>query len=333
VSTFFREQVGRAAIVNGIWVGSIAHDPCKLRMLTGTTLETSADLVTMAGSVHGAALPLGSVDLSGVGRTGPLAATAGSVGGSSQIETLLAPSSSYPSADPAYPFPLYTPSDADVARVRARALARWDRVADRFGRDQARIADYLEADDRAARLLAQSGVLVDQLKFGAAPSLATMVDLATDLLAEDLCAAALIDTNTLWDTHYDNEAQNDHFEKLFQALNVAAASLDAKGLAGTTTIAVMSEMTRTPKHNPDQGKDHWQHTSALLFGAGVRPGQYGATDDLLESLPMDLGTGEPSDGGQLCRYDNFIAGILALVDVDPERFLPGVVPFTGMSTG
>ena len=72
----------------------------------------------------------------------------------------------------------------------------------------------------------------------------------------------------------------------------------------------------------------------MFFGANVRSGTYGATDDLLESIPMDLATGDPApDTGELCKYDNLVAGVLAMMDVDPARYLPDATPFLGAWAG
>ena len=89
-------------------------------------------------------------------------------------------------------------------------------------------------------------------------------------------------------------------------------------------------MTRTPKLNTRQGKDHWPHCSALLFGAGF-PTQrrFGGTNDYVESERCELSTGEVTPSGDLLKYDNFMAGMLAGLDIDPEEWFPGVVPFTG----
>ena len=95
-------------------------------------------------------------------------------------------------------------------------------------------------------------------------------------------------------------------------------------------VAVLSEMSRTPKRNDALGKDHWPHTSALLLGGPVRGGRVlGATDGLQESLPMDLATGAVDPAGTLLRYDNLAAGLLAMLDVDPGPWLPGSEPFLG----
>ncbi|MEQ1508584.1 MAG: DUF1501 domain-containing protein, partial [Myxococcota bacterium] len=330
---FFQEQVARTAIVNGIWVGSIAHDPCRVRMLTGTTLQTNADVVTISGKVYGESLPLGSVDMSGVGFTGALAATAGSIGGSSQIKTLLDPNVAFTGPGNGLQYPLYVPSAADEDRVRRQLSARHTALSGRLpqgGAIEPRWLDFLESMDRSKRLVDQASGIVGQLELGSQPSFRLMLDLATDLLSESVCASVLVDTRMQWDTHVNNSEQNEHFETMFSGLNDLAQMLDDKGLADSTSVVVMSEMTRTPKHNPDRGKDHWQHTSAMLFGANVRPGLYGATDDLLESIPMDLATGEPSaSAGDLCKYESFVAGILAMLDVDPAEWFPDAVPFLG----
>jgi hypothetical protein len=332
VGAFFEAHHPRTAVINGIWVGSIAHDPCRVRMLTGTTAQTSADVATITGAAYGATLPLGSIDLSGVGFTGPLASTAGSIGASSQIKTLLEPERAFAAPPGALPYPRFQPTEGDEALIQARQLARFEALRERLP-DAPRLLDFEPSLARAQRLSTEATSVVHQLELGVRAPFPVMLDLATDLLAQDVCAAVLVDTQQRWDTHANNQSQGAYFQSLFSSLNALARHLDDKGLAQTTTVAVLSEMTRTPKHNFEQGKDHWQHTSAMLFGANVRSGQYGATDDLLESLPMDLATGEPTPLGALCQYPNFAAGLLALLDVDPGAHLPGVTPFRGAILG
>lgn len=338
VTRFFERHAAQTAIVNGVWVGSIAHDPCRIRMLTGSTLQTASDLVVISGAQHGVDLPLGSIDMSGVGFSGPLAASAGSIGNSSQIKTLLDPTESFEAVTSSgLQYPQFLPSLADEARIRERQIARHAGLAKRYadgGASDRRLADFLLSIERAERFGDQAQGIVDRLTLGTTPSFNLMLDLATDLVAEDVCAAVMVDTRVQWDTHVNNESQNGNFELLFAGLDLLADYLEAKGLAESTTVVVLSEMTRSPRHNLEYGKDHWQHTSTMLFGANVRPGLYGATDDLLESIPMDLATGEPApSAGELCKYDNFVAGVLAMMDVDPARYLPDATPFLGASAG
>ena len=83
-----------------------------------------------------------------------------------------------------------------------------------------------------------------------------------------------------WDTHEDNDDdQSPLWEGLFDGLNELMTLLDATPgqttptLAGETMVVVMSEMGRTPKLNPANGKDHWPYTSILMVGAGLDGGR------------------------------------------------------------
>jgi hypothetical protein len=58
----------------------------------------------------------------------------------------------------------------------------------------------------------------------------------------------------------------------------------------------------------------------------------GGTDHYLESRPIDLDTGALDDAGSLNKYDNLCAGVLEMLGVDPEEWLPGVMPFRGAAS-
>jgi uncharacterized protein (DUF1501 family) len=84
-----------------------------------------------------------------------------------------------------------------------------------------------------------------------------------------------------WDTHQDNFNRT---TKLMTALDPAMAALikelgDRK-LLDSTLIITMGEFGRTPRINPNEGRDHYpQAWSAVLAGGGIRGGQaYGRTD-------------------------------------------------------
>ena len=72
-----------------------------------------------------------------------------------------------------------------------------------------------------------------------------------------------------------------------------------------------------------------RNVSALLFGGGVRPGSYGATDDGLGALPVRLDDGTQADSGRLLKFDNFTAGLLEFMGVSSKRWIANVEPFHG----
>jgi hypothetical protein len=106
-------------------------------------------------------------------------------------------------------------------------------------------------------------------------------------------------------------------------LNRFVGDLDDAGMLDDTVIAVVSEMSRTPRRNGAGGKDHWPVTSALFLGGPLAGGRVlGGTDDGLVGLTVDTATGRPDPGGRGLRYDHVVAGLLAAMDVDPGPWLP-----------
>jgi hypothetical protein len=71
-----------------------------------------------------------------------------------------------------------------------------------------------------------------------------------------------------------------HFPVLDQGLTVLLEDLRQRGLDKDVSIVVWGEFGRTPKINPQGGRDHWpQVACALLAGGGLRTGQViGSTD-------------------------------------------------------
>ncbi|MCB9685419.1 MAG: DUF1501 domain-containing protein [Alphaproteobacteria bacterium] len=332
VARFFERWSGSAHVVNGIWSGSIAHVPCRYRMLTATQDGRAPDMATIAGYAHGAGLPLGSVDLSGWSIAGPLAASSGRLGASSQLAGLLDPSALGAPVNAPSDYPFFEPHPDDDALLEAWVRRRADGLRGRFGDGAANdraLDDLIASLDRGDAFRERAEPVLGALAVGRTSSLAEQADIAVELLSRGVCHAVTLDTRERWDTHDANVGQHGMFQRTFAGLDRLMSGLSDAGLLDRTVVAVVSEMTRTPLRNAATGKDHWGHGSALLLGA-VRGGAVsGSTDQQVESLPMDLATGEPSADGRLCRYDAFCAGLLELVGVDPGSWLPGVVPFRG----
>lgn len=86
-----------------------------------------------------------------------------------------------------------------------------------------------------------------------------------------------------WDTHTGNfkKCKESLLPELDAGLAGLFTTLDLKGLLASTTVFVIGEFGRTPKINPNAGRDHWPRAMfALLAGGGMRGGQViGASDD------------------------------------------------------
>ena len=78
-----------------------------------------------------------------------------------------------------------------------------------------------------------------------------------------------------WDTHQNNfDAVKNQCGVLDPAWAALMGDLKDRGLLDSTTIVWMGEFGRTPKINPQKGRDHWPDAwSAVLAGGGIKGGQ------------------------------------------------------------
>jgi hypothetical protein len=114
-----------------------------------------------------------------------------------------------------------------------------------------------------------------------------------------------------WDTHQQNFEM---VKKLSAVLDPAWATLledlEQRGLLETTLVVWMGEFGRTPKINPQQGRDHFPNAwSTVLCGGGIRGGTvYGKTSPdgmTVKDNPVPV--------------PNFLATVAKAVGVDPTK--------------
>jgi hypothetical protein len=89
-----------------------------------------------------------------------------------------------------------------------------------------------------------------------------------------------------WDSHSKNfDLVRDHGGKLDQCLSALVQDLDERGILNDVAVVAWGEFGRTPRINPNAGRDHWPQVScAILAGGGLRTGQaIGSTNRLGES--------------------------------------------------
>ena len=345
VTEFFQNPLwkDKVALVNGMWTGSIVHQPCRIRLLTGTTSSLNPDFATIFGAEMGEAEPIGSIDFSGLGYSGQLAATTGTVGARSQLRALLDPNASFRAPTWAsYQLPRFTLNESEQDAIRHVIEQRADALRAMRGdgaNNDLRLDDLEASLYRRDRLRAQGLDIVENLPLGDEPSFKLQSTLAVDLIEKGLCRAVTLQHFFSWDTHKANVLQHERYDSFFGTINEMLTELHARNLLDNTLVCIISEMARTPKLNLGLGKDHWAHTSQIMVGGGVQgPVIYGGTDDLVESMRIDMATGQVVGGamdstGELLKYDNFCAGVLAHMGVDPGPWYPSITPFTAATLG
>ncbi|MBA2320498.1 MAG: DUF1501 domain-containing protein [Deltaproteobacteria bacterium] len=316
VSGFFERWGSRTCVANGVWVGGVSHMTNIRKILTGTTVEGRPDFGTIASSVIAPDHAIGHVDLVGISLPGELPSRLVRVGHNGQLRTLLG-------NDLAFAPPGFRPDDVQSLAVSDFRSSRLERLRALRGGSEAADATLDTLADAAMRrpgLEAMAESLDYALAFGAGPeSFDFQLELVADLFRRDLCRVVTMASTVSWDSHVgNNAAQSDNLEELFDGLTRLCTDFEEAGILETTTIAVVSEMTRTPLLNATSGKDHWPGASAILVGCGVGGGRVvGSTNGAAEPEPLD---------GAIQEYSNLVAGILSVMGVDSESWLPGIAP-------
>jgi hypothetical protein len=154
------------------------------------------------------------------------------------------------------------------------------------------------------------------------------------------CAFVRVCPYSGWDSHNNNLIQQrncsraftDAFVRFLRELDVRKNAHGA--LAAQTMIVAASEIGRFPLLNGNAGKDHFPECPVLFLGPGIETGSsgavYGATDDRMAALPIDLASGRRAQrGGHKIRLDDIGATVLEAAGVSPEACGYGgkVLPF------
>ncbi len=123
-----------------------------------------------------------------------------------------------------------------------------------------------------------------------------------------------------WDMHTQiTNGFRNTMPPLDAALATLLDDLSQRGLLGETLVMVSSEFGRTPKINPDAGRDHWPKVfSTMLAGGGIKGGLVYGSSDATASEPED----SPVNPADLATTMYHLLGIVA----DKELMAPGDRP-------
>jgi hypothetical protein len=115
-----------------------------------------------------------------------------------------------------------------------------------------------------------------------------------------------------WDTHNDNFNSVRRLSQIMDpAWGTLMEDLRDRGLLESTLIVWMGEFGRTPRINPQQGRDHFPNAwTTVLAGGGLRGGRVvGATSPDGMTVQADRPTTVP----------DFLATICRALGIDPTR--------------
>jgi hypothetical protein len=114
-----------------------------------------------------------------------------------------------------------------------------------------------------------------------------------------------------WDTHQNNF---DQVPKLCKVLDTAWAALlvdlKQRGLLESTLVVWMGEFGRTPRINPQKGRDHFPNAwSTVLAGGGIKGGQV-----IGKTSPDGLTVAD-----NMLQVPDFLATVCKALGVDPRK--------------
>ncbi len=117
-------------------------------------------------------------------------------------------------------------------------------------------------------------------------------------------------------------------ERGFDALAVLIDDLKASGLWSRTTLLAWSEFGRSAQRNSRDGRDHSLCNSAILMGAGIRPGRLiGASAEGLRPLRVDFSNGRPDEvNGSSISAKNVLSTVFRAAGLDDQHLRAGPIP-------
>ena len=189
----------------------------------------------------------------------------------------------------------------------------------------------LESQGRLEQLLLQGDLIADNIDFGSSSDLGTQGELLAYLMSEGLAHGGSLNADGGWDTHDNLGDQHGLHNDLFIGLKRLADALESYGLLNATMVVVVSEMSRTPVMNSDNGKDHWSYMLQHWCLVEI----WKVEEFWAERMKHCLVKGStlkmvPSILAPKLQYDQFVAGILHAAGDDAEGFLPNVEVLHGI---
>jgi hypothetical protein len=91
-----------------------------------------------------------------------------------------------------------------------------------------------------------------------------------------------------WDSHENNfgRLKNDLLPPADRAFSALIEDLEARGQLESTLVVALAEFGRTPRINPNAGRDHWPDCfSIVMAGGGISGGKVHGTSDKIGAYP------------------------------------------------
>lgn len=282
-ANFFPRHASRLLVINGIDTQTNNHDSGSRYVWSGKIESGYPSFAALAAATTAPEQPLAYISNGGYDATASLVAPA-RIGEGEVFQQLAYPNASRPAEEAGNRREYFAPSIyAEIERARHARLQRLSRGAS-LPLKKSQIDELIMArvgDNNLNRLVS---LLPDRVSSG----LEGQAEVATAAFASGIAVSANMHIGG-FDTHGNHdESHSRRLTQLLEGLDHLWNQIEANNLQDRVTVIVGSDFGRTPFYNDNNGKDHWNVTSIMAMGAGVRGNRViGATDDHVEALKIN----------------------------------------------
>jgi uncharacterized protein (DUF1501 family) len=335
---FFDAHFQRLLVVNGINYGTNSHSVGRTASWTGTRAFNYPSIAPLVASQNAPDLSLpfvASTSSESSKTNGIVPRTLINSGDLNAIREIASPNLTNTSQTNQYHSDTMRgliDTASSARRQRQMAAQRLQRLQNALGEhDAARNRDVGTLGDFVNRLNATSAPNSYVDSRSNARSLFNQAQTAFAGFQSGAAATAQIRIGG-FDTHDDHDAR--HYPRLMDLLagvDNIITDATARGIADNLIIVMGSDFARTNKYNNDNGKDHWSHTSMMVWGApqhftGNRV--VGATDDLQRSLRVNPTTLALDNNGVELAPEYMHQAFRSLAGIDQNPAVTQAFPFS-----
>lgn len=282
-ANFFPKHASRLLVINGIDTQTNNHDSGSRYVWSGKIESGYPSFAALAAATAAPTQPLSYISNGGYDNTASLVAPA-RIGEGEVFQKLAFPNASRPGEEADRRREYFYPSI--YAEIEQARLARLQRLqaSTTLPLKKAQLDELLMArvgDNNLNRLVS---LLPDRVSSG----LEGQAEVATAAFASGIAVSANMHMGG-FDTHGNHDQNHSRrLTQLLEGIDHLWTQIELNNLQDKVTVIVGSDFGRTPFYNDNRGKDHWNVTSIMAMGAGVRGNRViGATDDHVEALSIN----------------------------------------------
>ena len=313
-ANFFPRHAEHLLVINGIDTQTNNHDAGSRFIWSGKIEEGYPSFGALAAAASAPAEPLAFISNGGFDNTAGLVAPA-RIGSGEVFQQLAYPNAERPAQPPENRAPYF--EEAIYERIEQARQARLQRMyaSSRLPLQRRQINELMLARSTDNNLSQLVSLLPERVSAG----LEGQAEVAVAAFSAGIAVSANMHMGG-FDTH-GNHDQN-HANRLTQLLSGIDHlwnQIELAGLSDRVTVLVGSDFGRTPFYNDGNGKDHWNVTSMMAMGAGVRGNRViGGTNAHVEALPVNPDSLEPDANGVILTPEHIHVALRRLAGIDNE---------------